>query len=179
MESEDKIYGRKRVKKHRPVITPKETDETATGDAVSSPEKDKASSTETHPVGKIARSSDRVEERKRQPEPMPGGDAAARRKRSKSQPRRDHRRDQTFPRTKEARPKRKSYDKHRVRVSIVMPAYDEQDNVKPLLEQFDEVIKRSGKDWEVVFVNDGSTDRTAEIVSAKARSFSTSPKLTT
>ena len=161
MESEDKIYGRKRVKKHRPVITPKETDAAPTGDPVSSPEKDNVLSIETPGAGEITR-SDKVPEHKREHRPMPGGEQSAMRKPSKSQPRRDHRPDRTFPRAREAKPKKKSYSKPRIRVTVVIPAYDEQDNVKPLLEQFDEVIKRCGKDWEVVFVNDGSTDKTEE-----------------
>lgn len=161
MENEDKTYGRKRVKKHRPIIAPRETDAAATDGALESPEKNKPSSVESHPDGKIA-GSDRVEERKIEREPASRREPATRKKPSRSQPRREYRRDQALPGAKEARSKRKSHDKHRVRVSIVIPAYDEQDNVKPLLEQFDEVVRRSGKDWEVIFVDDGSTDKTEE-----------------
>ena len=51
----------------------------------------------------------------------------------------------------------------RIRVSIIIPAFNEQENVQPLLKQFDEVIARF-KDWEVVYVDDGSTDDTGKLV---------------
>jgi glycosyltransferase involved in cell wall biosynthesis len=161
MGNEDKLYGRRRIKKQRPIITPRKADAAPAGKAVSSSEKDKALSNEIPSVGKSMR-LDKVVEPKREHTPMPGRDSSARRKPSKSHPRRDYERDKTSPRVKEARSQRKPYSKPRIRVSVVIPAYDEQENVRPLMEQFDEVIKRSGKDWEVVFVNDGSTDNTAE-----------------
>ncbi len=161
MKSEDKLYGRRRVKKQRPIVTPKEIEETPAGDAPSPAEKDKAPSIESPVAGETAR-SDGVAEPARRQAPMPRREPSPRRQPLRSQPRRDHRRDQSSPRAKEAGSRKKPYSKPRIRVSIVIPAYDEEDNIKPLLEQFDEVIRRSGKDWEVVLVNDGSTDKTAE-----------------
>ena len=57
--------------------------------------------------------------------------------------------------------------RRKTRVSIIIPAFNEEGNIKPLLEQFQEVIARSGSDWEVIIVDDGSTDKTAE----RARDF--------
>jgi glycosyltransferase involved in cell wall biosynthesis len=58
--------------------------------------------------------------------------------------------------------RRFSPERGKVRVSIIIPAYNEEGNIKPLLDQFHEVIARTGNDWEVILVNDGSTDKTAE-----------------
>ncbi len=168
MKSEDKLYGRKRVKKQRPIITPKEIEGTPAGDAPSSDKKDRALSIESPAVGEISR-SDGVAEPRRKQAPMPRREPSPSRQPSRSQPRRDYRQDRISPKGREAKSRGKPYSKPRVRVSIVIPAYDEQDNIKPLLEQFDEVVRRSGKDWEVILVNDGSTDKTAE--RAKDASF--------
>ncbi len=161
MKSEDKLYGRRRVKKQRPIVTPKEIEETPVGDAPSPAEKDKVPSIESPAAGETTR-SDGVAGPARKQALMPRREPSPRRQPSRPQPRRDYRRDQNSPRAKEAGSRKKPYSKPRIRVSIVIPAYDEQDNIKPLLEQFDEVIRRSGKDWEVILVNDGSTDKTAE-----------------
>jgi glycosyltransferase involved in cell wall biosynthesis len=47
-----------------------------------------------------------------------------------------------------------------MKISIIVPAYNEEDNVYPLLEKFHEEVKKTSRDWEVVFVDDGSTDST-------------------
>ena len=53
-------------------------------------------------------------------------------------------------------------DRRKVRVSVIVPAYNEEGNIKPLMDQFHEVISRAGGDWEVILVDDGSTDKTVE-----------------
>ncbi len=50
--------------------------------------------------------------------------------------------------------------KQRIDVSVVVPAHNEEDNVRPLLEQFAELAQRSRFSLEVIMVDDGSTDRT-------------------
>jgi glycosyltransferase involved in cell wall biosynthesis len=59
-------------------------------------------------------------------------------------------------------PKRFGVERGKVRVSIIIPAYNEEGNIKPLMDQFHEVVARAGNDWEVILVDDGSTDKTAE-----------------
>jgi glycosyltransferase involved in cell wall biosynthesis len=59
-------------------------------------------------------------------------------------------------------PRRFGFERSKVRVSIIIPAYNEEGNIKPLMDQFHEVIVRAGHDWEVILVDDGSTDKTAE-----------------
>ena len=48
----------------------------------------------------------------------------------------------------------------RVDLSIVIPLYNEQENVFPLYEAIDRVVRGLGKTYEIIFVDDGSTDET-------------------
>ena len=48
-------------------------------------------------------------------------------------------------------------------LSIVLPAYNEEANVESAVEQVSAVAQRLGMDYEIILVNDGSTDRTGEI----------------
>jgi glycosyltransferase involved in cell wall biosynthesis len=78
------------------------------------------------------------------------------------QPQRQERRRES-PKTRERSRNRKfGVERGKVRVSIIVPAYNEEENIKPLMDQFHEVIARAGSDWEVILVDDGSTDKTAE-----------------
>jgi glycosyltransferase involved in cell wall biosynthesis len=47
-------------------------------------------------------------------------------------------------------------------LSIVVPVYDEEGNVGPLHQELTEVAAHVGRPYELVFVNDGSRDRTLE-----------------
>jgi glycosyltransferase involved in cell wall biosynthesis len=47
-------------------------------------------------------------------------------------------------------------------LSIVVPVYDEEGNVGPLHEELTQVAMAVGRPYELVFVNDGSRDRTLE-----------------
>jgi glycosyltransferase involved in cell wall biosynthesis len=80
------------------------------------------------------------------------------------QPQRQERRRE--PSSQETRERQKSrrfgFERDKVRVSIIVPAYNEEGNIKPLMDQFHEVIARTGSDWEVILIDDGSTDKTAE-----------------
>ena len=48
-------------------------------------------------------------------------------------------------------------------LSIVLPAYNEEENVESAVEQVSAVAQQLGVDYEIILVNDGSTDRTGEI----------------
>lgn len=54
------------------------------------------------------------------------------------------------------------------RFSVVVPLYDEEDNVPLLCERLRAVMDQTGAGWELVAVNDGSTDRTLELLEAEA-----------
>lgn len=53
-----------------------------------------------------------------------------------------------------------------MKLSIVIPAYNEQHAIGRVLNDLKEVISRSGLDYEVIVVDDGSRDSTAEVVRA-------------
>ena len=47
-----------------------------------------------------------------------------------------------------------------IELSIVIPVHNEEDNVAPLVERVCAALKDFGKPWELVLVDDGSTDAT-------------------
>ena len=49
-------------------------------------------------------------------------------------------------------------------LSVVIPVYNEEENLAPLWAELRPVVEGLGLDFEVVFVDDGSQDRSAEIV---------------
>ncbi len=50
--------------------------------------------------------------------------------------------------------------------SIIAPIYNEVDNIRPLYERISAVMNNTGEPWELVMVNDGSTDGSAAIMDA-------------
>lgn len=55
-------------------------------------------------------------------------------------------------------------------LSLVIPVYNEAGNILPLAERCVSVLREIGRPFEVIYVNDGSTDATAaEIAAAAAR----------
>lgn len=53
-------------------------------------------------------------------------------------------------------------------ISIVIPAFNEEESVTPLYEKLTSVLVRQNRPYEIIFVNDGSSDRTFEVLSAIA-----------
>jgi glycosyltransferase involved in cell wall biosynthesis len=54
-------------------------------------------------------------------------------------------------------------------LSVVIPAYNEEANVEPCYRELAAVLESTGQLFEVVFVDDGSTDGTAEALRRLAR----------
>lgn len=54
--------------------------------------------------------------------------------------------------------------KNRLDVSMVIPVFNEEDNVGVLLREIDEAMKPLGKTYEVIFVDDRSTDQSLEVL---------------
>lgn len=49
-------------------------------------------------------------------------------------------------------------------LSVVVPAYNEEENVEPTYERLATVLDAIGEDWELIFSVDPSTDRTEELI---------------
>jgi glycosyltransferase involved in cell wall biosynthesis len=50
------------------------------------------------------------------------------------------------------------------RISIVVPLYNEEENVRPLYARLSQVLDRCGEPYELIFVSDGSHDQTDRIL---------------
>ena len=53
-------------------------------------------------------------------------------------------------------------------MSIVIPSYNEEGNVEHTAQRVAEILEKNGIDYELIFVNDGSTDKTWEKISTMA-----------
>jgi glycosyltransferase involved in cell wall biosynthesis len=49
-------------------------------------------------------------------------------------------------------------------ISLTVPVYNEREALGPLFEKVRAVMEGHGKPWEIIFVNDGSTDNSLEII---------------
>lgn len=58
----------------------------------------------------------------------------------------------------------------RALLSVVVPVFNEQDVIEPLHSRLLQVLGPAGFDFEIIFVNDGSKDRSAEMLDAICRS---------
>ncbi len=59
---------------------------------------------------------------------------------------------------------------NRVKLSIIIPVYNEQGNLKVLNQQIDQVISKLDLSYEVIFIDDGSTDNSAKELAKVAES---------
>ncbi len=53
-------------------------------------------------------------------------------------------------------------------LSVVIPAYNEEENIPILYQKLKKVLDSLGREYEVIFVDDGSTDRTWEVLKTLA-----------
>lgn len=51
-------------------------------------------------------------------------------------------------------------------ISVVVPVYDEEESVSELYERVKAVLEQLGRTWELIFVDDGSQDRSPELLDA-------------
>lgn len=61
----------------------------------------------------------------------------------------------------------------KIEVSVIIPAYNEEENIPILMDEFAEMLRQSGLNCEVILVDDGSTDKTYQVSleCAKKHSF--------
>ena len=168
MDEEEKQYGRKRIKRARPELdnlkepnpgtSTDKKEENLTG---SSEQKEKGAevekTSETRTSGRDSSGARGSGRRGR-----PAESRSSQRDSRKPRERYDRKREKTDSRDTSSQTRPKSTSRARVNVSVIIPAYNEEENIRPLIEMFEGVISRDGKDWEVLIVNDGSTDRTLE-----------------
>ena len=62
--------------------------------------------------------------------------------------------------------------REKIDLSVLIPLFNERDNLRPLFQKITEVLDGNGLEWEVIFVDDGSDDGSAEIISDLEASFS-------
>jgi glycosyltransferase involved in cell wall biosynthesis len=53
-------------------------------------------------------------------------------------------------------------------ISVVLPIYNEKDNLVPLLDELQGVLDATGKEYEVIAVDDGSNDGSVEVLKSVA-----------
>jgi glycosyltransferase involved in cell wall biosynthesis len=56
-------------------------------------------------------------------------------------------------------------------LSVIIPVYNEEENVTPLTTELMEVLNNLNKSFEVIFVDDGSTDRSLAILKELQKKF--------
>ena len=49
-------------------------------------------------------------------------------------------------------------------ISVIAPVYNEEENINRLIENVEKVLKQNFKSYEILLVNDGSTDKSKEIL---------------
>ena len=54
------------------------------------------------------------------------------------------------------------------RISVVIPAYDEEAAIGAVLEQVADALRGAGLDYQIIVVDDGSSDRTVEVARSRA-----------
>lgn len=65
-------------------------------------------------------------------------------------------------------PGAKAKENRRTMISLSVPVYNEQDAILPLFEKVRKVMDAHGLPWEIIFVNDGSIDQSAELLDGLA-----------
>ena len=57
-------------------------------------------------------------------------------------------------------------------ISVVIPLYNEEESLPELTEWVERVMKENGFTYEILFIDDGSTDRSLDVIHSLAKSNS-------
>ena len=55
-------------------------------------------------------------------------------------------------------------ENHQIDISVVVPVYNEEENLPVLIPQLHDVFRGLGKTYEMIFIDDGSTDRSRRLL---------------
>lgn len=64
-----------------------------------------------------------------------------------------------------------SHSDKTIDLSIVIPVYNEEDNLVILTSEIQEVMREAGNTYEIIFIDDGSHDSSGEIIKRLAREY--------
>ena len=56
------------------------------------------------------------------------------------------------------------------RVSVIAPVYNEKENIKRFIEKVERALKKRFDSYEIILIDDGSTDGSKEILDKDANS---------
>ncbi|MDE7134515.1 MAG: glycosyltransferase, partial [Rikenellaceae bacterium] len=49
-------------------------------------------------------------------------------------------------------------------LSLVIPTYNEEESLRPLVQWIERVVTSAGLEWEALFIDDGSDDASWEVI---------------
>ena len=55
-------------------------------------------------------------------------------------------------------------DQRELSLTVLVPALNEEDNIVPTIERLEKALKKTVEDYEIIVINDGSTDLTGDVV---------------
>lgn len=59
-----------------------------------------------------------------------------------------------------------------MKLSVVLPVYNEEENIRPLFDELKNVLEQSFTDYEIIFVDDGSQDSSLKVLEDLAKKYS-------
>lgn len=62
-------------------------------------------------------------------------------------------------------------NKEHIAITVVVPAYNEEDNIEPLLQELSAVLNTLNKPYEILIVDDGSSDGTKDKLTAAKKKY--------
>jgi glycosyltransferase involved in cell wall biosynthesis len=68
---------------------------------------------------------------------------------------------------------KQTHDQASVELSVVIPVHNEEDNIRLLIPQLQKVLDTLQKTYEIIFVDDGSFDKTGRVITEAAKQYST------